>query len=213
MEYGFIYIWYDRKHKRYYVGKHWGPTDDGYLGSSTWLKNSLKRRSQDFRRRILTYVYDRDFLAEEEQRWLNQIKKEELGKRYYNLNNKNSRHWHDDPNARLSVGKKLSNSIRKRWASLGPEEKAEHAEKTRRQFTGRKLSEEHKAKISAFRKANDWTPEHKAALIASRKGKSHTPETRAKMRAAKLGRKLSEEQRAKMTESQRRRRLKERSSD
>ena len=24
-KYGFVYIWHDRKHKRYYIGSHWIP--------------------------------------------------------------------------------------------------------------------------------------------------------------------------------------------
>ena len=33
-KYGFVYIWFDRKHKRYYIGCHWGHEDDGYVCSS-----------------------------------------------------------------------------------------------------------------------------------------------------------------------------------
>ncbi len=29
-KYGFIYLWRDRKHNRYYLGSHWGSEDDGY---------------------------------------------------------------------------------------------------------------------------------------------------------------------------------------
>lgn len=34
-KYGFVYLWFDRKHKRYYVGCHWGTTEDGYVCSSS----------------------------------------------------------------------------------------------------------------------------------------------------------------------------------
>ena len=27
--YGFVYIWYDRKYKKYYIGSHWGYENDG----------------------------------------------------------------------------------------------------------------------------------------------------------------------------------------
>ena len=37
-KYGFVYIWYDRKHKRYYIGCRWGTENDGYICSSSWMK-------------------------------------------------------------------------------------------------------------------------------------------------------------------------------
>jgi len=30
-KYGFVYIWFDRKHKRYYIDSHWGKEDDSYI--------------------------------------------------------------------------------------------------------------------------------------------------------------------------------------
>lgn len=82
---GFIYIWYDCKNKKYYVGSHLGTEDDGYVCSSRWMRQSYKRRPEDFKRRILRRNIPKQILKEEEYRWLKLIKKEELGKRYYNL--------------------------------------------------------------------------------------------------------------------------------
>ena len=85
-KYGFVYLWYDKKHCRYYVGSHWGTETDSYICSSPWMKSSYKRRSQDFRRRILKRIYsNRKDLIAEEFRYLGMIKEEELGTRYYNL--------------------------------------------------------------------------------------------------------------------------------
>ena len=53
-EYGFIYLWRDRKHNRYYVGCHWGTTDDEYICSSRWMKQAYKHRPYDFKRKIPT---------------------------------------------------------------------------------------------------------------------------------------------------------------
>lgn len=84
--YGFVYIWFDRKHKRFYIGSHKGTYDDGYICSSSWMVRAYKRRPDDFKRRILSVVdTNREDLLAEEQRYLNMIRKEELGKRYYNL--------------------------------------------------------------------------------------------------------------------------------
>ena len=58
-KYGFVYIWRDRKHKRYYVGSHWGTETDQYICSSSWMKNAYKRRPQDFKRRVVARVAHR----------------------------------------------------------------------------------------------------------------------------------------------------------
>jgi hypothetical protein len=77
-KYGFVYIWYDRKHKRYYIGCRWGNETDGYVCSSSWMKRAYKTRPEDFKRRILSRVYtNKKDLLEEEYKWLKQIKKEE----------------------------------------------------------------------------------------------------------------------------------------
>lgn len=75
-KYGFVYIWFDRKHKRYYIGCHWGTENDGYICSSSNMKSAYNRRPQDFKRRIISRVYtNRKDLLEEEYKWLSQIKK------------------------------------------------------------------------------------------------------------------------------------------
>lgn len=111
-KYGFVYLWRDRKHKRYYVGCHWGTEDDGYVSSSPWLTRAYKRRPHDFKRRILQRTDTRQgtFLAE--QNWLNLIRDDELKVRYYNLNKRVADFWHQYEDRRLSVGEKISASVR-----------------------------------------------------------------------------------------------------
>lgn len=113
MKYGFVYIWFDRKHKRYYIGSHWGTEDDGYICSSSWMKQAYKRRPNDFKRRILSLIYTcRKDLLEEEYYWLSMIKKEELkGIRYYNIVNYKNGHWtsenyEEDVRKRISIATK-----------------------------------------------------------------------------------------------------------
>lgn len=119
MEYGFVYIWYDRKYKRYYVGCRWGSEDDGYVCSSSWMKASYKKRPDDFKRRIIARVYtNRADLYEEEYRWLSMMKQEELhGPRYYNIYNHHFSHWSTDNKNQLSVKEKISNTKRKHFES------------------------------------------------------------------------------------------------
>ncbi|AGR47772.2 HNH DNase-like protein [Sinorhizobium phage phiM7] len=147
-KYGFIYLWYDRKHKRYYVGSHWGTLDDGYDCSSTWMKNSLKRRPQDFKRRILQYVHDRDNILIEEHKWLSLIADEELGTKYYNLTKHHPGHWSTDPDARLTIGQKIS--------------KAQ---------TGRLLTDEWKANISKSLEGKVIISDNQKAFLSEDKRK------------------------------------------
>lgn len=43
-KYGFIYLWYDRKHKRYYIGAHWGLKNDGYIW---WNNGIINKKSKE----------------------------------------------------------------------------------------------------------------------------------------------------------------------
>lgn len=85
MKHGIVYLWFDRKHKRYYLGSHWGTENDGYICSSRWMRNSYKRRPQDFKRRILLKNISNEIHTRKaEHKLLQMIKSEELGIKYYN---------------------------------------------------------------------------------------------------------------------------------
>lgn len=93
-KYGFIYIWYDRKHKKYYVGAHWGHEKDGYICSSNHMKCAYKKRPHDFKRRIIkTNIETREDTFIIEQKYLDLISDDELGNRYYNLNKNKCNSW------------------------------------------------------------------------------------------------------------------------
>lgn len=101
-KYGFVYIWRDKKHKRYYIGMHWGHKDDGYICSSRWMRKSYNRRPEDFRRKILEYVYtNRKELYEREKYWLSLIRDTELKLKYYNLSKNTNDTWLNDDNYTL----------------------------------------------------------------------------------------------------------------
>ena len=82
---GFIYIWFDKLKRMYYIGSHHGDENDGYTGSGTYFTRAYTKRPHHFRRRIVEVVHTREDLLRTEQRWLDMIKDDELGKRYYNL--------------------------------------------------------------------------------------------------------------------------------
>jgi hypothetical protein len=143
---GFVYLWFDRKKKRYYIGSHWGSPTDGYVCSSNWMYNTYKRRKEDFKRRIVSVITtSRIDLLMEEQRWLYMIPDHQLGKKYYNLRN-HTAHWHADPEKRKTVGEKISASPlrneRIRQANLGKIVSEETREKLRQANLGKTYSPE-----------------------------------------------------------------------
>lgn len=84
--YGFVYIWFDSKRKKYYIGSHLGPKNDRYIGSNKLLKCAYKSRPHTFKRRILFegYFNSHKELLFEEEKWLSLIKDNELNVKYYN---------------------------------------------------------------------------------------------------------------------------------
>lgn len=178
---GFVYIWRDRKHKRYYIGSHWGTVDDGYVCSSSWMKQAYKRRPHDFSRRILSKnLKSRDAQYTEEQRWLKMIKHEEIRVRYYNLSLISNNGWHiPTEETKVKMRKKI----------MSPEARA----KISAANLGKKLSEETKAKLSTIAKNRIFDIERSRSFVFSRKNKPgninfrHTEESKAKMSARKKG--------------------------
>ena len=39
-----LFIFREHKHRKYYIGCHWGYEDDGYICSSNWMAMLKKRR-------------------------------------------------------------------------------------------------------------------------------------------------------------------------
>ena len=105
---GFIYIWRDSKHKRYYIGSHWGSENDSYICSSTNMKHAYKRRPKDFKRKIVQRLQNCLYteLLEIEYKWLKLAEKRK--ERYYNLNF-SANHWASRDNSK-SIGQKISES-------------------------------------------------------------------------------------------------------
>jgi len=83
----FLYIWYDKCRKMFYVGMHEGNITDGYLSSSRWFNGEHQYRPNDFKRKIIKTFNDRKTARKEEAKVLRMIKESEFGKKYYNLKN------------------------------------------------------------------------------------------------------------------------------
>lgn len=205
-KFGTIYLWFDIKKKRYYLGAHWGTENDGYICSSRWMKNTYKRRPETFKRRILSRVYtNKQDLLEEEHRWLSKIKEEELGKKYYNLHNHHFGHWSTDENRGQTIKEKLSKASKKLHQDPVYREKflegrknlpprtEEAIRKTALANTGKKRTEETKQKISRSHKGKIVGPlseetKHKLSIALSGDnnpfyGKQHDPELKKQMNA------------------------------
>lgn len=183
-KYGFVYIWFDRKRKMFYVGSHWGYEHDGYVCSSNRMRDAYRRRPQDFKRKIIKVVNtNRSDLLEEEYKFLSLIPDADLGKKYYNLTNHKNGHWVSYPEKAKSLKEKISiktreamwrDDVREKYLeslktrdtrSSDPEVRKKRSDsmigknteewkwkdnlkKAHESNRGRKLSEEHKKKVS-----------------------------------------------------------------
>ena len=130
-KYGFVYIWRDRKHNRYYIGAHWGTENDGYICSSRWMKAAYKRRPADFKRKIIEITNEMDLLLDIEAKWLSLIKENELRIRYYNLRNKKFNHWTAYPENVQTIKEKISYKTKEAMARPEVKEKYKKGLKNR----------------------------------------------------------------------------------
>jgi hypothetical protein len=146
------------------------------------MRNAYNRRPEDFTRRILKIIQTswHDTLLEE-KRWLDMIKDEELGQKYYNK----AKILHVSVSEPWNKGKSGSNY------GKGRKQSEEHIKNRSLALKGRKspnkgksMSEESKRKLSESRKALNIknTEEHKEKIRQTLTGRKHSEETKAKMR-------------------------------
>ena len=186
-KYGFVYIWYDKKRKMYYIGSHWGIEEDGYICSSNRMRDAYRRRPTDFTRRILGKTEIREELLNLENRWLGAAEKKR--KKYYNLNftTSNNLWWHTEEK-RLSVGQKISNK-NKANPNFGKWNKGKSLSEEQRKL----ISESTSVAMKEYYRKNHRTEETKHKISENNKrlqkerkigmwGKSHTDETKKKMK-------------------------------
>ena len=188
-KHGFVYIWRDRKYNRYYVGYHWGIENDKYICSSTWMRNSYNRRPEDFKRRILVnHIPTKAETIAEEHRWLQMMKKEELGNRYYNFRNclfpiadlTTRRSYSGENNPMYGVHLEAWNK--------GKELTDEHKLHLSESHEGKTLSDEHKHNIGKSMEGREITWADK--ISAAQKGiprQPHTEEWKKNMSKLKKG--------------------------
>lgn len=156
---GFIYIWYDRARKMFYIGSHYGTPDDGYISSSHWLTGEIRYRPQDFRRKIIKFV-ELPNLKLEEYKFINLIEDHEFGKKYYNLKQgkpKGIAPWNKGTSGSYSeeYRKKLSES-RKQRSSWNKGLENPHAANNARKGA-KKMSEKAKGRKRLYKEDGSWT--------------------------------------------------------
>lgn len=215
-KFGFVYLWRDRKHNKYYVGSHWGLENDGYICSNTNMRNNYNRRKIDFRRRIIKRIYtNRNDTLNEEQRYLDMIKPEEFGVRYYNINSSvNSYIWWNNETTKKIVAEKISHAHQtmeqrtgKKWGHWRIGKTFTHSEESKRKISeaSKNCSIETRQKISNANKGRKHSEESKRkmseiqALLKPNLGRKHSDETKRKMSIASRSR--SEETKRKLSES------------
>jgi len=171
-KYGFIYVWFDKKYKRYYVGSHWGNENDGYVCSSRIMRQSYNRRSDDFKRRIVKRIYtNRKDLLIEEERWLSMIDpnkttprnttaESRTNVRYYNIKLGTQNQWWSDIDSSKTVGEKISAAKKGKSIPCTPEKAAAISEAKKKKFAERGgMSDEHKAALTGIKKkphTDEW---------------------------------------------------------
>jgi hypothetical protein len=165
-KYGFVYIWFDRYRKMYYIGCHWGHVDDGYICSSNRMRDAYRRRPLDFKRRILkTNIPSKKETFEAEQHCFDMIKPEECKVRYYNIS-LNSFHW-ATKNEENQLTTKQKISIKTKEAMQRPEVREKYLKglENRVCFMSEEGRQSHINQMSAHWKDSDYRD------ITARKGK------------------------------------------
>jgi len=86
--FGYVYMWCDIDRNMYYIGSHKGSVYDKYKSGSKWLNDTIKKRPNTMKMRILEYYYgnDREDLYKLESRWL-MFYDVENNENYYNFKN------------------------------------------------------------------------------------------------------------------------------
>ena len=153
----FIYLWYDRSRKMFYVGQHSGELDDGYLSSSKWLSGEIRYRTLDFKRRILKICSSKNEAQILEGQLLQKIREHEFGTKYYNGKQGKPKGHSPWNKGRFKPKTPKPKSIRTNPASAANARKG--ADKLRLKATGRKRS---------YRPDGSWTWEYKTPVLGNK---------------------------------------------
>lgn len=131
--YGFVYKWVNQRNNKYYIGSHFGSTDDGYIGSGIWFRRAYEKEPENFTRTILEYLLidDHEQLLNIEQKYLMEVCEVGNKDKCYNISRSAGGGWqlHGKTQEEIDeVCKKISSTLKNK----SPEEKALAIEKARK---------------------------------------------------------------------------------
>lgn len=170
MKEAFIYIWFDAVMGKRYIGVHKGSPDDGYVCSSKPMLLEYANRPQDFQRDILYYGTWNDMLIKEQELIMEHgAVKDPM---FYNQAH-GFGPYHNYAGTKHT--EKTKEKMRKS-AHIREPRSTETKKKMSEALIGRKLTEEHKAHVSAAlmgKKRTPFTEEHRANMSSAQIGNRH----------------------------------------
>lgn len=148
----FVYIWFDKSRKMFYIGQHSGSIHDNYISSSRWLSSEVRYRPDDFRRKVIKLFDTKNEAQKYEAYLMSFIKDGEFGRKYYNMKNgreKGITPWNkgrknvfsEDSLEKMSNAKKgRENYWKGKSNPLGAINGKKSAEKQSKTVTGRRIA-------------------------------------------------------------------------
>ena len=88
MEMAFLYLWFDSKNKKFYLGYHRGTPCDGYTHSSSVMESFTEKTKPKYMKRRILALGDPEDMYELETVLLKKIKSKKPNK-YYNISTNN----------------------------------------------------------------------------------------------------------------------------
>ena len=163
----FVYMWFDKVRKMYYVGQHSGSYDDKYTSSSRWLSGEIRYRPHDFKRRIIKSFSTKNEAQKYEGYLISLIKSTEFGSKYYNQkqgkplgvkswNSGKSGLYSDEYRKKISDSKKGNTNTKGKPNPLSAENGRKGAFKMSQKAKGRKRK---------YLPDGSWTWEYPSQLI------------------------------------------------
>ena len=131
----FVYLWFDAKNKRFYLGSHKGTLDDSYTHSSTVMESFTKTSIPSYMRRRILAMGTHEEMIELENKLLGN-RKEKCWDKYYNatvafppppLYGEDHPKWKGG----VSLDPEYQREKSREWRVKNPEKKREHQRKWR----------------------------------------------------------------------------------
>ena len=212
MSEAFVYLWFDSKNRKFYLGKHKGTPDDGYTHSSTVME-SFDVPPPHMKRRILAYGTDEEMCLLEHECLKN--RKEKKWERYYNKhlgdpryidqsgeNNPSYKHGlANDPEWKKRINRKYYHKNKKEIRQKENEKRRSLVGKEREEYLAKKRDEYQRHKNVYRAKSKKRYEEKKEEIIAYQKEYWSRPEN--KERRKKTDAEWREKNREKIRKQQR----------